>query len=766
MKIPFFINLTLLFFICQTAFAQKQDSLLLLYKQAKNDTAKLNYLSAIGEKTYSRNPDSALIVFNNCLSYSLKSLEKTNNSAVVTRVLKKQYAYSLQNISNIKLLNGFPDSTIILNRSSIKILKTIQDDLGIGNGYANIGLVYYNTGLIDSSIIYCNQALVLYKKIKVQVKIAEMLNNLALFSDYKGDIPKALNSYLEALTILQKLNDENGLSYVYNNIGGIYYVQHEYDKALDYHEKALKLKEKNNDQLGVSETYLLIGRICNQKKEYVKALDYYHKSLEIREKLNNLNGVAEVFGNMSHVYKSLNDTKKTIQYLEKAIAIQEKINDKNGLSHNYKNLGRYYLDNKDYTNAIKYSNKAMNLAYELGFPENILFSAKQLYSIYNKTNNYKLALQYYQLYMKMNDSITNIETQKSIYKQQTNYEYQQKKALADLEFNAQIKSQKEKALAEKNKQLVIIICVSIVLVILALFSFFMFKRFKLTQKQKNIIELKEQETERQNIIITQQKNIVEEKHREITDSINYAERIQHSFLATKELLDENLKNYFVYFKPKDVVSGDFYWGSTVVNANGESNFALVTADSTGHGVPGAIMSLLNITSLENAVKETANAAEILNLTRQTIINRLKKDGSAQGGKDGMDCSIVIFDRINNKLFIAAANNPVWIIREGKLIEIKPDKMPVGKHDKDTELFTQHSIDVQKGDLIYTMTDGFADQFGGEKGKKFMSKNLKELLISNTHLAMNIQKEVLDNVFTEWKKNVEQVDDVCIIGVKV
>jgi serine phosphatase RsbU (regulator of sigma subunit) len=183
--------------------------------------------------------------------------------------------------------------------------------------------------------------------------------------------------------------------------------------------------------------------------------------------------------------------------------------------------------------------------------------------------------------------------------------------------------------------------------------------------------------------------------------------------------------------------------------------------------PGAIMSLLNITSIEAAIKDGfLQPAEILNITRQTIIERLKKDGSAEGGKDGMDCSLVSFDFRNKKLLYSAANNPVWIIRDNTFIALPADRMPVGKHDKDIVLFSQHEFDLQSGDMVYTLTDGFPDQFGGAKGKKFKYKQLEELLISISHESMEIQKQKLEEVFENWKGNLEQVDDVCVIGVRI
>ncbi|MGZ3941925.1 MAG: SpoIIE family protein phosphatase [Bacteroidia bacterium] len=262
--------------------------------------------------------------------------------------------------------------------------------------------------------------------------------------------------------------------------------------------------------------------------------------------------------------------------------------------------------------------------------------------------------------------------------------------------------------------------------------------------------------------VVEQKHLIEEKHKEITDSINYAERIQRSFLATKELLDENLKDYFVFFQPKDVVSGDFYWASKLKNGQ----FALVTADSTGHGVPGAIMSLLNITSLEKAIEQSSNPGSILTRARKNIIDRLKKDGSAEGGKDGMDCSLVSFDFANNKLTYAAANNPVWLVRGNEILEFDPDKMPVGKHDRDSVPFSQFEVSLQKGDVVYTLTDGMPDQFGGPKGKKFMYKRLKEFLVSISSHSMSQQKEELKKSLNDWKGELEQVDDVCLIGVRI
>lgn len=253
------------------------------------------------------------------------------------------------------------------------------------------------------------------------------------------------------------------------------------------------------------------------------------------------------------------------------------------------------------------------------------------------------------------------------------------------------------------------------------------------------------------------------KNQEIMDSINYAKRIQHSFLASEGLLNQNLDEYFIYFNPKEAVSGDFYWAGKF----DDGNFAVCCADSTGHGVPGAIMSILNISSIEKAFENKAsNPSEIFNQARNLIIERLKKDGSAEGGKDGMDATLLILNLAKTKLEYVAANNPIWIIRDGELIELRAEKMPVGKHDHDHIPFKGGEFDLKKGDTIYTMTDGFQDQFGGEKGKKFKVKPMKRMLLENNHLTMPEQHQLIASIFDEWKGSMEQIDDVCLIGIRI
>jgi len=236
-----------------------------------------------------------------------------------------------------------------------------------------------------------------------------------------------------------------------------------------------------------------------------------------------------------------------------------------------------------------------------------------------------------------------------------------------------------------------------------------------------------------------------------------------------ETTETETKNFFILYKPKDIVSGDFYH-AIAHKPTGSKNelFYMCTADCTGHGVPGALMSMVGISHLNESIieKNLIHPNEILDNMRKGIIASLNPEGSEEESKDGMDCVLCAYDFENMKLEFAAANNPLWLIRNGEMQEFKPDKMPVGMYHSKTAPFSLQTIDLQKGDIVYTFTDGYADQFGGDKGKKYKYKQLQEKLLQIKDLPLSDQKSILDKEFEKWKGNLEQVDDVLIIGVKI
>ena len=270
------------------------------------------------------------------------------------------------------------------------------------------------------------------------------------------------------------------------------------------------------------------------------------------------------------------------------------------------------------------------------------------------------------------------------------------------------------------------------------------------------------EDERKKQLFMQQKLLIEESHREIKDSINYAKRIQNAILPSNRLIAENFKDVFVLYKPKDVVAGDFYWMET-----SENDVLFAACDCTGHGVPGAMVSVICNNALNRTVREFGikEPGKILDKTREIVISEFEK--SDDEVKDGMDVSIASVSLKSMKLKWSGANNPLWIVKAatGELVEIKADKQPIGKYAVAKE-FTTHELQLEKGDAVYLITDGFQDQFGGDKGKKFKASSLKELLLSTRSETMQKQMEIINTNFETWKGKLEQVDDVCVIGFRV
>ena len=289
--------------------------------------------------------------------------------------------------------------------------------------------------------------------------------------------------------------------------------------------------------------------------------------------------------------------------------------------------------------------------------------------------------------------------------------------------------------------------------ILILFLVFVFISLSKSKKTNKIIALQKTEVE-------EQKHLVDEKQKEIFDSISYAKRLQEAILPPKEFVNTHVANNFIYYQPKDIVAGDFYWAEKV----GEK-FFIAAADSTGHGVPGAMVSVVCSNALNRTIKEfkLTETGKILDKTRELVIETFEK--SASEVKDGMDISLLCIDSKNKNIYWSGANNPLWYIQDNELKEIKADKQPIGKSDY-PKPFTTHQIEYRENMTFYLFTDGLADQFGGPNGKKFKYKQFSDLLVKNNNLSQNQQAEIINKAFSDWKGDLEQVDDVCVIGIKL
>lgn len=680
--------------------------------------------------------------------------------------------------------------------SLVKCTQLQKNEDSLTSTYSELCWEYSFYGKNEEAIKCGLKAIELAKKNKNEFNLASAQNALASAYDEISDFKKAEYYFTEALHFFKLKKKDKKISATLNNLGTVYFNESNYKKALECFYDALKIKERLKDSAGIANCYTNLGNVYWELDQKEKALDLFNKSIVIDRATNNIEGLASSLSNVAGLYSFLGEKEKSFKCHSEALQIYKKLNLPEGLASCYSNMGFYYRELKKVDSSIFYYEKAKEISLTIGDQityANVLFalgeiqaekknskqaiayyleakevlektksfnSLKSVYlalsNVYFDIGDYKNSVLMHRSFSFLKDSLFSIENSKIFSDLKTQFEVDKK----ETELSAKAKAEKEKleevAEIDKQKRNSVIIAIIIILLIVLVFSTLLFKRFKLTQKQNKIIELQKSEVEHQ-------KQLIEEHQKEIKDSINYAKRIQSSFLASENEFKNHVKDYFILFKPKDVVSGDFYWAGS----NEEYSYYCV-ADSTGHGIPGAFMSLLNISLLNEALlsKGLTETNELLNFVRKILIIGLKQDKSGQGGNDGMDCTMI---RLNNKtkqLQVSGANNPLWIIRDNNLIEIAVDKMPVGRSPKENIPFSSQSIQLIENDVIFMFTDGYADQFGGPKGKKFKYKQLSELLIKNVSKPLNEQAELLTENFTNWMRTLEQVDDVCIIGLKI
>lgn len=626
----------------------------------------------------------------------------------------------------------------------------------------------------DTSLLLGKQALEIYNSIKLnQNESAKKLilgkthSNLAVFYDIKGDYTTALDYYLKAKNAFEEINSEYFMNVVYTNMGNLYGKLSDFNNALKYYNKSYEIAKQSHSKPDIARALGSIGITYLNIKKYNIALEYLLKSLKIKEEIGNQESIAVAFSNIGVAYAEQENYQKALDYFFKAFDINKKTNNLSEIVNALGNIGECYLRLGNYKLAHNYLVESFVISDSLGFKNKTIERCIALAELYEKSNitlsdtagektlnkeQMRLLSLYY---LKKSEAIKNEtlseEKRNQLIKKEINNDLEKEREVTQAKRNKELAISEEKSQTQKT----ISLAVSILLIGLFFISIVVFRSLKTTRKQKEIIEQKSKETELQ-------KHIIEEKNKDITDSINYAKRIQSALLREEEHVSKHLPEHFILFMPKDLVSGDFYWG-----AEKNDYWYFTAADCTGHGVPGAIMSMLGVSFLNDIVlsEEVFSPAEILNQLRARIIKELRQDDANVANKDGMDVSLCRLNLKTLELEWAGANNALNLIRNGVFQEIKADKQPIGYH-AEMKPFTNHKIQLQKGDCIYIYSDGYADQFGGPKAKKFKYKQLEELIIQHHQLNASEQKKIFKQRFIEWKGTLEQVDDVCVFGVRV
>ena len=660
---------------------------------------------------------------------------------------------------------------------ALSIAQSSEDKKSEGNVLNKLGLLYTKYYQYDKGILSYLKASAVYEAMKDEEMIGVVYNNIGLNYGYRQEYGIELKYHYKALDLFNKIQDKSRQAMSYINIGKVYARIDDLDKALGYFEKARKMYDQLGDKRRLSICQNNIASIYAYQGKYLQAYENYRKALRLYRQLENRRGISMVLYNMTTPMLKLKMFDSTQIVLDQAMEMLKTDKDTAGLAICHNNLGMLQVELGAFDTAEKYFLLAYTEAEKTNQKELLLECNIQLSEVYQAKGDYKSALNYFKKFSLTNDSLRKNEIEKV---KEAEKDYLDEKSRQEVKL-----LNKEKEIEKSQKKFTFTLgafLISILFVVI----------YSLFRKYRN--------KKKSNQILAEKNILIEEKNKEITDSITYAKRIQNAILPNTNLLKTTLKDSFVLYIPKDIVAGDFYWleyphalqmseEDTTLQHRDVVYFAV--ADCTGHGVPGAMVSVICHNALNRSVKEYGLTVpgEILDKTREIVVSEFEK--SEEEVNDGMDialCSMALKSHLEEKsigvLKYAGANNPLWIItssidgREeldkthlksthgGKyLVEIKADKQPVGKY-LETKPFTTHSIELQSGDIIYIFSDGYADQFGGEKGKKFKSRTFKELLLEICEKPMAEQKEIIHNTFRNWKGSFEQVDDICIIGVKV
>ncbi|MCK4664563.1 MAG: tetratricopeptide repeat protein [Bacteroidales bacterium] len=692
---------------------------------------------------------------NKCLD-ELKNEQEQGNEKAVTEIMNK--------IGNIYHNQNNLTQAIDYYKKSLEKANNLGDNKKVSEIQNDMAIALYDSGMYENSLEYYQQSLQLKQQLNDKNGTIDLMKQMAVVYDNMFRYEKSINYYQQALTIVQDIGNEQEETKITNSIGDIYYEKNNLDKAVEYYEKSLEIDKKLDNKDDVAASLNNIGVIYYDMGNYEKSVDYYQQSIGVLEKLGNKKEISMSLNNIGNVNYDWNKYQKALEYYEKSLKIKEELDYKKGIASSMHNIGNIHLKLNHIDKAIEYFEKSNELATEINLKDIISRNYSSISEAFMSKKNYQKAMEFYKLYASSKYSLIKDEKHNQVSEMQIKYqvekiksqreikhlkkEIEKQKLIAKYEADRNRKEIELKNLELKKKEAKVrmqkILNATFIsgFVLVLIFTFLLLKQFN--QKKKA------------NKILAHQK-------KEITDSILYAKRIQEAVLPSPSILEKSLPQHFVLYKPKSIVSGDFYWIGKM-----RKKTIFTAADCTGHGVPGGFMSMLGITFLNDIINMAINldAALILDELREYVISSLHQTGADDEAKDGMDIALCVYNSEKKQLQYAGANNPLYLIRNNELKIIKPDKMPIGIHAIQKKPFTNIEITLEDKDTIYIFSDGYIDQFGGPDNKRFSSKRFRELLINIHDKSMDEQKNILNENIENWKGNSEQIDDILVMGIKI
>lgn len=625
----------------------------------------------------------------------------------------------------------------------IETSRAINFSRGLANGYNMYGQVCENSARYESALKYYDSSMTKWKQMGNESEEAHMLLNMANVYNRMGDYPSAADYTIRSLKKQEKLKNEFGVAVCKLTLGNVYYQQDDIDGALRSYKEAYqgnKLSKKNPDFEGA--VLGNIGAMYEQKKDYDSALIYMRMAVATFKKNGIETKLASAYNNMGACYRNLNQYDSAIYYGHLGYDIYKKGDRPEGVANALMGLGitEETLGNID--SALVYFSRGAIISQQIGARDLEANFYDGLSAVYKAKKNFEKALYYKERYMSIDDSLHGAEATAAVENLKKSYELDKKNKMM-----VEIQEAKQRSEDANRRNLIFFICGGVLLLGI-IFVIVLMLRNK--SKHNSLLERKNDE-------ISQQKE-------EITASITYARRIQQSVMPDERILKKSGSEYFILNKPRDIVSGDFYW---LAEKNDRTYIAV--ADCTGHGVPGALVSVIGVNILNKIIEQpgTPSPSEILEFLHVMVIHALNKDADARDTNDGMDIGLLCIDKKAKKAFFSGAGRPLYFNDTNGFHFIKGDRYSIaGEKSSDDAPFTEKEIPLTDTVTFYLSSDGYVDQFGETTGKKYLSKNFHELLVKVSGLPMNEQANRIDQEFTKWKGNLEQVDDVMVLGIRV
>ncbi|MES2513074.1 MAG: tetratricopeptide repeat protein [Bacteroidota bacterium] len=686
------------------------DQTIKKYRASKSDTAKIQTISSLIEGLQ----DEKIWIKYNRLLYNtsrekLQTLPDTNSRAYY--ILKSSEALALNNFGYYYFnYSNRQELALKYYLRSLTINEDIENYNELITSFSNAGNAYLNQGDLNNALIYFQKALKLENKITNKFLLLAPLNNIAQVYYHLNDTVKAIETLKRAFKISSKSDNNFLKGSLLHNIGSLSYYTGD-PTGVQTLKKALALRLQIGDKKGTLQTTLSLAGIETKNKNFLMAEKYLDDAGKLILQFPNSNIVGLYYNDLGNYYEAMNEKKLAIASLEKAIAI--------------------YKGNFENVDMVKALNNLIDL-YD--------------------SNDQKYALKKLEAYELRQNIVKNLDktaAQKLLMKQK----YEEDLKINEAKFTLEQQLKDEKNRAERQRQRLILIAVCVMLLGVLVFSVLIFKALKANKQKNKIISDQKREVEHQ-------KNLIEEKHKDITDSITYAHRIQSSLIPTQQILNKQYAQLAILFQPRDIVSGDFYW---YAKTKGLNIFAL--ADCTGHGVPGAFMSFIGINQLNTIVneKEIISPPQILTELKKGVVQSLNSDQSNTERKDGMDVAVICFNE--KELHFAGANQSILIIRDNLLIELKGNKQPVGLSENN-ESFAEVDFGLLSKDRIVLYSDGVVDQFGGAAGKKLKTRHFKAWLVETSYLSLQEQRNALTEKLNSYKGTYDQTDDITLAIIEV